>query len=135
MKSKRELIKEIADHILVIRVGSGTWEIRSCIVFPMKDGDDFPKYLHINSHNEEDYTGIFDGEVYNPTGGFDSVDDLDRVAQEECMTVETLLQSIWSDTANEDNYESTRERNLRLAVRLWEKCVEPWDRFSDILFK
>ena len=135
MKSKRELIKEIADHILVIRVGSGTWEIRSCIVFPMKDGDDFLKYLHINSHNEEDYTGIFDGEVYNPTGGFDSVDDLDRVAQEECMTVETLLQSIWSDTANEDNYESTRERNLRLAVRLWEKCVEPWDRFSDILFK
>ena len=135
MKTKRELIKEIADHILVIRVGSGTWEIRSCIVFPMKDGDDFLKYLHINSHNEEDYTGIFDGEVYNPTGGFDSVDDLDRVAQEECMTVETLLQSIWSDTANEDNYESTRERNLRLAVRLWEKCVEPWDRFSDILFK
>lgn len=125
MKSKHELLKEIADHILVIQVGSDTWEIRSCVVFPMRNGDDFPKYLHIVSHNEEDYTGIFNGEVYNPLCGFDTAEELEAVAKECEMSVETFLKHAWADSANKDNYESEKERNLRLAERLWDKCVEP----------
>ena len=69
--------------------------------------------------------------MYNPTGGFDSVDDLDRVAQEECITVEALLQRIWSDDTNEANYESERERNLRLAEILW-SFLTCWSRFNEI---
>ena len=132
MKSKRELIKEIADNINVRLVGYGTWEIESTIIFPMKAGDDISKTLRVITHNEDDYTGIFNGEVYNPLGGFDTAEELEAVAKECEMTVETFLKHAWTDSANEDNYESKKERNLRLAERLWDKCVEPWDMFPDI---
>lgn len=129
--TKRELIKEIANHIQVLPKGPSTWIFCATITIPMKNGKRISETLSAITCKEEDYTGIFNGEVYNPTGGFDSADDLDRAAQEECMTVETFLKSIWSDTANEDNYESERERNLRLAEILW-SFLTSWSRFNEI---
>ena len=129
--TKRKLIKEIADHMQVLPNGPNTWLFRATIDIPMKSGEGIQKTLSAISCREEDYTGIFNGEVYNPTGGFDSADDLDRAAQEECITVEALLERIWADDTNEDNYESERERNLRLAEILW-SFLTSWSRFSEI---
>ena len=129
--TKRKLIKEIADHMQVLPNGPNTWLFRATIDIPMKSGEGIQKTLSAISCREEDYTGIFNGEVYNPTGGFDSADDLDRAAQEECITVEALLERIWADDTNEDNYESERERNLRLAEILW-SFLTSWSGFSEI---
>lgn len=129
--TKRELLKVIADHMQVQPNGPNTWLFRATVDIPMKSGEGIQKTLSAISCREEDYIGIFNGEVYNPTGGFDSADDLDRAAQEECITVEALLQRIWSDDTNEDNYESERERNLRLAEILW-SFLTSWSRFNEI---
>lgn len=130
---KQEIIERIADDVTVLWSGYGTWTVGATITLPRNDDDEDDEVITLSyiTHNEDDKTGIFDGELYNPNGGFCSLDELDRAAQEECITPEAMLERIWSDTTNEDNYEPADERNMRLAESLYEQ-FEKEDIFYEL---
>ena len=100
--------------------GYGTWMIRA----QCTDINGRLYRLQMITHNEEDKTGIFDGEKYNPLCGFGSMDDLEAAAKECGMTVEVFQEHTWTDSANEDNYELLCDRNERLVDKLWEHYDE-----------
>lgn len=127
-----EAIKEIAENVKVSWRGQGTWEISAKVELPTKTGGTITLSLSKTTHNEEDKTGIFDGEQYNPLCGCIDVDELDQIAKEECMTTQAFQKSIWTDSANEDNYEPDSDRRMRLAETLYEDVLEEMDEFDDL---
>ena len=127
-----EAIKEIAENVRGSWCGYGTWDISAKVELPTKTGGAITLSLSKTTHNEEDKTGIFDGEQYNPLCGCIDVDELDQIAKEECMTTQAFQKSIWADSANEDNYEPDRDRRMRLAEALYEDVLEEMDEFEDL---
>lgn len=107
---------QISNSVQVMWDNHSTWKITAtCYDFNGK-----PYRLRMITHNEEDSTGIFDGEKYNPFCGFDSMEELETVAKECEMTVETFQKHAWSDTANEDNYEPVDQWKERITNKIWD---------------
>lgn len=127
-----EAIREIAKNVGVRWCGYGTWEISANVELPTKDNNTIILHLCKTTHNEEDKTGIFDGEQYNPLCGCIDMDELDQIAKEACMTTRTFQKAVWSDSANEDNYEPDSDRRMRLAETLYEDVLEEMDEFEDL---
>ena len=88
------------------------------------------------THSEEDKTGIFDGEEYNPQD-FDTwymevfSYELPEDGDPEYYNDEELqdkfkeyCERVWGDSGNGDNYEPTEERLKRLAERLFDNLIE-----------
>lgn len=119
--TKQEVINLIADNVNVFWSGYGEWTVLATITLPRKDnnGDEVINLSYI-THNEEDKTGIFGGSRYNTFCGFNSWRELKIRAAEEGLTVAQFQDRVWEDPANDDNYEPTNLRNLRLANRLYE---------------
>ena len=133
--TKHDLIREMAQNIEVKWSGYGTWKITCAMEFPLvKPFNSIHDIISGITHNQDDMTGIFDGKAYNELCGFNTLDELDEVARQECMTTEAYQQAIWQDSANEDNYEPRADRNLRLATRLWDEFIEykDWYEYLDI---
>lgn len=106
--------KQIHDNLQVHWDGYGTWAIKSFFF----DHEGCQQLLKIITHNEEDNTGIFDGEKYNPLCGFRTMEELEVTAKEMEMPVEQAQDIVWRDTVNDDNYEPINERNERLTKKL-----------------
>ncbi len=107
---------QISNSVQVMWDNHSTWKITAtCYDFNGKQ-----YRLRMITHNEEDSTGIFDGEKYNPLCGFDSMEELETVAKECEMTVETFQKHVWSDTANEDNYEPVDQWKERITNKIWD---------------
>lgn len=113
--TKNDAIDELIFNLQVRWVNHCTWKITS-----MLDGNK----VSLVTHNEEDYTGIFDGEKYNPVTEEELADMMQYA--EDGMTEDEVLDKYWSDTANEDNYESMCERDERLANKLLDYMIERW---------
>ena len=115
--TREEAIGEMAENMRVERAGYGSWKIKSHLGGALAEDR-----LELTSltHDEEDSTGLMDGERYNPLCGFGTLAELESAAEEDGMTVEEMQEATWQDSANGDNYEPSEERNRRLAERLYE---------------
>ena len=112
--TRNDAIDELMFNLQVGWVGYDTWKITS-----MLDGNK----VSLITHNEEDYTGIFDGEKYNPV----TEEELaGMMLYADGMTEEEVLDTYWSDTANKDNYEPMCARDERLAEKLLDYLIEQW---------
>lgn len=112
--TRNDVIDELMFNLQVRWVNHGTWKITS-----MLDGNK----VSMITHNEDDYTGIFDGEKYNPV----SEEELaDMMLYADGMTEDEVLDRYWSDTANKDNYETMCARDERLANKLLDYMIEQW---------
>lgn len=128
--TKYELINEIAKNLTVTPVDGDTWEIKSTISIPRIDNDPLVITLTEITHDEQDYTGIFDGNAYNRLCGYDDEDEIDAAAHEDGMWTRDYQHMIWADTTNEDNYEPVSIRNQRLAERLYEEYINTHVEFN-----
>lgn len=129
--TREEIIAELARNVRVSWKSYGTWKVESNI-----DCNDHCIEVSEFTHNEEDKTGIFDGETYNPQNFDDWYSqvfsyELPEDDEPEYYNDEELQEKfkeyceiVWSDSGNEDNYESEEERNIRLAERLFDTIIE-----------
>ena len=112
-----DILAELAMNMQVAYVPYGSWKIASHIGY----GDCKFEFSEI-SHNEDDSTGIFDGEEYNDYANSDQ-------ARQDCEdngeNFDEWYKAVTHDSANEDNYESRDQRDRRLARRLFD------NNFSD----
>ena len=113
--TRNDVIDELMFNLQVKWVNHGTWKITS-----MLDGNK----VSMITHNEEDYTGIFDGEKYNPVSEEELADMM--LYAEDGTTEDEVLDKYWSDTANEDNYETMALRDERLANKLLDYMIDNW---------
>lgn len=136
--TREEIIAELAQNVGVSWKGYGTWKIKSYIGQRETYRYCADHYIEVSeiTHNEEDQIGIMDGEQYNPQdynewlyGVFDpELDENDCINNyiEEELTekFEEYCEAVWADSANEDNYESREERDIRLSERLFDILIE-----------
>lgn len=142
--TKEELIAELAQNVSVIWSGYGTWEIKSYIgqrATYRYCANHYIKVCEI-THSEDDQTGIFDGEKYNPQDYDDwyfqvfsyelpGDDEPEYYNDEELQEkFKEFCEKVWSDSGNEDNYEPFKERDARLAERLFDTLIED-DRVAE----
>ena len=123
MKSKEQLIEELTLNLQVRHTsGYGTWIVSS--YYTDEEGDEVE--LNMTTHNEDNYTGIFDGEEYNGYANSEQCredyeheyGDMDE-DNDDYMTFDEYYNEIISDSANEDNYEPRDQRDDRLARELF----------------
>ena len=123
-----DMKEQIVQNIDVRWTGYGTWTIKSSCT---DENGEWYK-LSIITHNEEDFTGLFDGEEYNPVDEEELEDMLDEAkCYDENITKEDVLNTYWSDTANSDNYEPKELRNERLAIALLDDFIYRYEDYFD----
>lgn len=124
--TKEEIIRELSDQITVTYIGRSQWRISSHIV---ADNNEV-LCLYAKSHNEEDKTGIFDGQKYNKFLGLRNKAEIKKeFGLRNWDEVNEFLSKHWMDSACEDNYEPVGERDLRLAERLYDANTETIEEF------
>ena len=127
-----EAIEEMKSTVQVFSYGYGTWKVKANLGI-RSTGEYVEDYF--TTHDEEWKTGIFDGEKYNPK-------DFDEWYDEQCWEehgweeapdkndseVKAMFNeycsAVWSDSGNEDNYESTEARDERAARKIIESWVD-----------
>lgn len=113
-----EAIEEMKSTVQVFSDGYGTWKVKANIG-SHSTGEYVEDYF--TTHDEEWKTGVFDGEKYNDYANSDQ-------AKEDCesegVDYNEWLETVLTDSANEDNYESTDSRNERAARKIIESWVE-----------
>lgn len=125
-----EAIEEMKDTVQVFSDGYGTWKVKANIGL-RSTGEYVEDYF--KTHDESWKTGEFDGERFNPQDFDEWYGEQEWLAhgceeepsKEDAEIRETFddyCNAIWSDSANEDNYESPDERNQRAA----RKIVDSW---------
>lgn len=119
-----DIKEQLVQNIDVCWTGHGTWTIKSSCT----DENGAWYKLSIITHNEEDFTGLFDGEKYNPV---DEEELAFMMKYVNGITKEEVLNIYWSDTANSDNYEPKELRNERLACRLLDSFIDRYEDFFD----
>ena len=119
---KYEVIRAISENVNVEPNGENQWLITSYIDIPV-NGETKRIDLSLVTTNEEDYTGIFNGAVYNRLCGFDTEEEIDAAALELEMWTQDYQQMIWMETTNEFNYEPIGDRNYRLAEKLYNELI------------
>lgn len=124
MMTIEDIKEQIVQNIDVCWSGYGTWTIKSSCT---DENGEWYK-LSIITHNEEDFTGIFDGEKYNPV---DEEELAFMMKYVNGITKEDVLNTYWSDTANSDNYEPKELRNERLAIALLDDFIYRYEDYFD----
>jgi len=123
-----DIKEQLVQNINVSWTGYGTWTIVSVCV---DENGEWYKVSEI-THNEEDFTGIFDGEEYNPVDEQELEYMLEEAKQyDENITKEEVLNAYWSDTANPDNYEPSELRNERLVTSLLDQFIDRYEDYFD----
>lgn len=131
-----EATEEMKSTIQVFSDGYSTWKVKANI--GLRSTGEFAED-HFITHDEDWRTGIFDGEKYNPQDYEEWLDDFYRHEFAKSLTnyaKELITEDIkkqlfkewceikWSDSANEDNYESPDDRNERAARKIIESWVD-----------
>ena len=126
-----EAIEEMKSTVQVFSDGYGTWKVKANIG-RRSTGEYAEDYY--KTHDESWKTGEFDGERFNPLNFDEWYYDQEWLAhgwEEEPSKEDAEIRemfddycnAIWSDSANEDNYESPDERNQRAARNIIESWV------------
>lgn len=139
-----EAINDMASNAAVAH-GNGycTWICSAHIGDKRRGYDDEYAEGNFTTHDEEWKTGLFDGEKYNPQDYSDWLADYFESEFEAPLGSDALAlitdkmkeqmfsawcEKVWSDSANENNYESTEHRNRRIAKEIfysWEHEEAP----------
>ena len=129
-----EAIAEMKDSVQVFSDGYGTWKVKANIG-RRSTGEYAEDYF--KTHDESWKTGEFDGERFNPQDYSDWLADYFEPEFENPLGSDALAlitdkmkeqmfdawcEKVWSDSANEDNYESAEFRDERAA----RKIIESW---------
>lgn len=129
----KEAIEEMKGTVQVFSDGYGTWKVKASIGI-RSTGEYAEDYF--TTHQEEWKTGEFDGERFNPQdfdewqkdyfepefNGVNS-DALALITDEMKEEMfKAWCEKLWSDSANDDNYESPDDRDERAA----RKIIESW---------
>lgn len=132
----KEAIKEMADSIQIFSDGYSTWKVKGNL--GIRSTGEYAED-HFITHDEDWKTGIFDGEKYNPQDYEEWLDDFYKnefakslsLYAKELITEDIKKQLFkewceikWADSANEDNYESTDDRDDRAARKIIESWVD-----------
>lgn len=130
-----EAIEEMKSTVQVFSAGYGTWKVKANLGL-RSTGEYAEDYF--TTHDEEWKTGEFDGERFNPQD-FDewlesyfepefngvSKDALALITDEmKNKMFETWCERLWSDSANNDNYEPSDNRDERAARKIIESWVD-----------
>lgn len=113
-----EAIEEMANTVQVFSDGYGTWKVKANLGI-RSTGEYVEDYF--TTHDEEWKTGIFDGEKYND---YANSDQAKADCEEEGEDYDKWYEIVTNDSANEDNYESTDDRNERAARKIIESWVD-----------
>lgn len=128
-----EAIEEMKDTVQVFNDGYGTWKVKANIGL-RSTGEHAEDYF--TTHDEAWKTGEFDGERFNPQDYDQWLEDyfkpefngvsngaLALITDEmKDEMFKAWCKKLWSDSANENNYESIDKRDERAA----RKIVDSW---------
>lgn len=131
----REAIEEMKSSVQVFSDGYGTWKVKANIGL-RSTGEYAEDYF--TTHDESWRTGEFDGEKFNPQDfdewqedyfqpEFESVssDALALITDEMKEEMfKAWCKKMWSDSSDDDNYESTDDRDERAAKKIIESWVD-----------
>jgi len=146
----REAIDELASNAGVAH-GNGycTWICSANLGYKRKGYDDEFAEGKFTTHDESWNTGEFDGETYNQQDFSEWLDDFFKSEFEDVVSSDALAlitdkmkeqmfnawcEKIWSDSANENNYEDREHRDHRIANEIfysWEHEESPDNVFID----
>lgn len=130
-----EAIEEMKNTVQVFSDGYGTWKVKANIGI-RSTGEYAEDYF--TTHDESWKTGEFDGKRFNPQDfdewlenyfepEFESVssDALELITDEMKEEMfKSWCERLWSDGANDDNYESPDDRDKRAARKIIESWVD-----------
>ena len=140
-----EAIEEMKNTVQVFSDGYGTWKVNANIGI-RSTGEYAEDYF--TTHDESWKTGEFDGEQFNPQDYEEWLDDFYRHEFAETLTnyaKELITEDIkkqlfdeycdikWNDSANEDNYEPSNQRDERAARKIIESWVEDVDTPDNVV--
>ena len=140
-----EAIEEMKNTVQVFSDGYGTWKVKANIGI-RSTGEYAEDYF--TTHDESWKTGEFDGEQFNPKDYEEWLDDFYRHEFAETLTncaKELITEDIkkqlydeycdikWNDSANEDNYEPSNQRDERAARKIIESWVEDVDTPDNVV--
>ena len=129
-----EAIEEMKSTVQVFSDGYSTWKVKANL--GLRSTGEFAED-YFTTHDEAWKTGEFDGERFNPQDYEEWLDDFYRHEFAETLTnyaKELITDDIkkqlfdeycnikWNDSANEDNYEPSDQRDERTA----RKIIESW---------
>lgn len=125
-----EAIEVMKSTVQVFSDGYGTWKVKANIGIH-STGEYVEDYF--TTHDEDWRTGEFDGERYNPQDYDEWYDDQqwkehgwEEAPSKDDAEIKSMFNdycsAVWSDSANEGNYESTDSRDERAA----RKIIESW---------
>ena len=128
--TKDEAIEDMANYAQVMPKGYGTWNCIASLGYRDEKAKD-----SFTTHDEDWKTGIFDGETYNPQNfeewfaeqeweehGWDGTPDMND--SEVRSLFDDYCSAVWSDSANEDNYEPSADRDRRIAEKIMDEWLE-----------
>lgn len=113
-----EAIEEMKETVQVFSDGYGTWKVKANI--GLRSTGEYAEDS-FTTHDEEWKTGIFDGEKYND---YANSDQAKADCEEEGEDYDNWYEIVTNDSANEDNYESTEDRDERAARKIVDSWVE-----------
>lgn len=130
-----DAIEDIKDTVQVFSDGYGTWKVKANIGL-RSTGEYAEDYF--TTHDEFWKTGEFDGEQFNPQDYDEWLEDyfepeFNGVSSDALALItdemkkemfKAWCERLWSDSANEDNYESSEDRDERAARKIIESWVD-----------
>ena len=131
-----EAIEEMKNTIQVFSDGYGTWKVKANL--GIRSTGEYVED-HFTTHDEDWRTGEFDGKRFNPQDYEEWLNDFYRHEFAETLTnyaKELITDDIkkqlfdeyceikWIDSANEDNYEPSDQRDERAARKIIESWVD-----------
>ena len=127
-----EAIEEMKDSVQVFSDGYGTWKVKANI--GLRSTGEFAED-YFTTHDESWKTGEFDGERFNPQDYEEWYNDQqweehgwEEAPSKDDAEVKSMFDeycsAVWSDGANEDNYESSDKRDERAARKIIESWVD-----------
>lgn len=139
-----EAIEEMKDTVQVFNDGYGTWKVKANIGL-RSTGEYAEDYF--TTHDEAWKTGEFDGERFNPQDYDQWLEDyfkpeFNGVSNDALALItdemkdemfKSWRKKLWSDSANEDNYEPTEHRDERAATKIVESWVEGNERPDNVV--
>lgn len=127
-----EAIEEMKSTVQVFSNGYGTWNVKANLG-RRSTGEYVEDYF--TTHDENWRTGEFDGERFNPQDYDEWYDDQkwqehgwEEEPSKDDAEVKSMFNdycsAVWSDSANEDNYEPIDSRDERAARKIIESWVD-----------
>lgn len=140
----KEAIEEMKDSVQVFSDGYGTWKVKADIGIH-STGEYAEDYF--TTHDEAWKTGEFDGERFNPQDYNQWLEDyfkpeFNGVSSDALALItdemkdemfKAWCKKLWSDSANENNYESIDKRDERAARKIVDSWVDDNERPDNVV--